>query len=64
MSKYRAIEPIKHEDGIVAPGEVFELADRHAKQLLDMGHIEPADKAAAKAAEKTAAKSNEAAEGK
>lgn len=54
MAKYTAIEPLLTKAGRVEPGESVELGERQAKQLLELGAIEPRKSKSQTAAEEAA----------
>ena len=56
MAKYIAIEPLLTKAGRVEPGEVVELGEVQAQQLLELGVVKPAAKAKPNAPEPPATK--------
>lgn len=54
MAKFTAIEPLLLKTGRVEPGEVVELGERQAKQLLELGAVKPAAQPKPKAPEQQA----------
>ena len=58
MGKYTAIEPLLLKAGRVEPGEVVELNERQAEQLLEYGAVKPAAQAKAKADAEAKAKAD------
>ena len=41
MARYTAIEPLLTKAGRVEPGEVVELGEAQARQLLQLGAVKP-----------------------
>lgn len=56
MAKFTAIEPLLLKTGRVEPGEVVELGERQAKQLLELGAVKAASQPKPKAPEPQATK--------
>lgn len=56
MAKFTAIEPLLLKTGRVEPGEVVELGERQAKQLLELGAVKAAAQPKPKAPEPPATK--------